>query len=107
MNTSASEWAGSVEHTTVRRPDRAARTAVAAGDGRLADAALPGEEEYPHEGREASGATPSRPRPDAGAQADWASTAFFSSFSAVPMIIPAARRLIRPGSGIAMSTARS
>ena len=37
----------------------------------------------------------------------FASTAFFSSRSAVPMIIPAARRLMMPGSGIERSTTRS
>ncbi len=35
------------------------------------------------------------------------STARFSSFRAVPMIIPAARRLMMPGSGIDRSTASS
>ena len=36
-----------------------------------------------------------------------ASTCFFSSFSALPMIRPAARRFTSPGSGTASSTARS
>ena len=84
-NASASECAGSVEQTIVRSPDSAARTAVAAATVVLPTPPLP-VKRSPHERV--------RHRATGG---HFFSTAFFSSLRAVPMMRPAARRLIRPG----------
>ena len=51
---SASEWAASVDSTSVRWPGRGGEGRRGGRDGRLADAALAGEEEDPHEPRSVS-----------------------------------------------------
>ena len=74
-NASASEWAGSVEHTTVRSPASAARSAVAAATVVLPTPPLPVNRRIRRGSRLPR--SPSR------------SISFFSSRRAVPMIIPA------------------
>ena len=96
---SASEWAGSVEMTSVRRPASAQRSAVAAATDVLPTPPLPVKRRTRTTGRQSSSSL--------SGTAGTPSTRPFSSDSAVLMMRASARRFTKPGIGTMRSTESS